>query len=589
MKQILLFSLLFVSTISFSQVGIGTTAPNSSAVLDLTSTTKGFLPPRLTQVQMNAIPTPANGLIVFCTDCTPTGIYSYNSPSWSALGGATAATVSVTCTGFAGNYCTGAGVSGTYVVTMTNNDFSAKQVTPLNTDLILSGVTGVVVASISPNTVQTINAGASLVITYTIANTPAAAGTLTGTWAKQGLTCSSTVAVVTAKAVTAASSSPALCISTPLTAITHTTSGATTGIGTPTGLPAGVTAAWASNTITISGTPTASGTFNYTIPVNGCGGTVNATGTITVNPALVAGAASATPTVPINVLMTNVTHSTTNVTSIGTPTGLPPGVTAAWAANTITISGTPTVLGTSAYTIPLVGVGACTANATGTITVSKSGAMVNGVFKEFMPFNLGANTALNPFTYVVGNADGSGGTLGWLYQWGRTTDGHQLRNSATQAGPVAAAVANRFITIPSGQSDWISPQSNTLWGDGTTGANPNKAVNDPCPTGFKVPSQAQWGGTFIGGTAGGAPGTATQNTWTWTGNGFKVGDLLYLPAAGYRTYFDAVNNSNSTYGFYWSSRVDNTQGYTLRFYQTAVEPGNSYGRASGQSVRCIAE
>ena len=81
----------------------------------------------------------------------------------------------------------------------------------------------------------------------------------------------------------AASSTPTLCISTPLTAITHTTTGAT-GIGTPTNLPAGVTAVWATNTITISGTPSASGTFNYSIPLTGGCGAVNATGTITVNP-----------------------------------------------------------------------------------------------------------------------------------------------------------------------------------------------------------------------------------------------------------------------------------------------------------------
>ena len=48
------------------------------------------------------------------------------------------------------------------------------------------------------------------------------------------------------------------------------------------GLPAGVTAAWAANTITISGTPTASGVFNYSIPLTGGCGTANATGTITV-------------------------------------------------------------------------------------------------------------------------------------------------------------------------------------------------------------------------------------------------------------------------------------------------------------------
>jgi len=87
---------------------------------------------------------------------------------------------------------------------------------------------------------------------------------------------------LTNNAVGAASSTPIVAINTALINITHTTTGATTGIGTATGLPTGVTAAWASNTITISGTPTQSGTFNYTIPLTGGCGSVNATGTITV-------------------------------------------------------------------------------------------------------------------------------------------------------------------------------------------------------------------------------------------------------------------------------------------------------------------
>src|SRR5258707_4065577 len=63
--------------------------------------------------------------------------------------------------------------------------------------------------------------------------------------------------------------------------ITHTTTGAT-GIGVPVSLPAGVTAAWAANTITIRGTPTASGTFNYSNPQTRGLGSLNATITITV-------------------------------------------------------------------------------------------------------------------------------------------------------------------------------------------------------------------------------------------------------------------------------------------------------------------
>jgi hypothetical protein len=82
---------------------------------------------------------------------------------------------------------------------------------------------------------------------------------------------------------TAASSSPNVCVGTAITAINHSTTGAT-GIGTAVGLPTGVTASWSSNKITISGTPTVSGTFNYSIPLTGGCGVVNAVGTITVNP-----------------------------------------------------------------------------------------------------------------------------------------------------------------------------------------------------------------------------------------------------------------------------------------------------------------
>ena len=167
----------------------------------------------------------------------------------------------------------------------------------------------------------------------------------------------------------APSSSPTLVTNTALTApITVATTGAT-GIGTATGLPGGVTASWSSNSISISGTPTATGIFNYTIPLTGGCGTVNATGTITVTAANTAGAASSTPTLCISNVLTNITHTTTGATGIGSATGLPAGVSAAWASNTITISGIPTVTGTFNYSIPLTG-GYGSVNATGTITVT---------------------------------------------------------------------------------------------------------------------------------------------------------------------------------------------------------------------------
>ncbi|CAA7392196.1 FISUMP domain-containing protein [Chryseobacterium fistulae] len=51
------------------RMGVGTSTPDPSAILDLTSTTDGFLPPRMTKVQMDAIFHPAHGLVIYCTDC----------------------------------------------------------------------------------------------------------------------------------------------------------------------------------------------------------------------------------------------------------------------------------------------------------------------------------------------------------------------------------------------------------------------------------------------------------------------------------------------------------------------------------------
>ncbi|PWA03900.1 T9SS sorting signal type C domain-containing protein, partial [Flavobacterium psychrotolerans] len=205
----------------------------------------------------------------------------------------------------------------------------------------------------------------------TISGTPTASGVFAYSIPLTGgcgsINATGTITVTANMTAAAASSTPTLCISTPLTNITHATTLAT-GIGVATGLPAGVTAAWAANVITISGTPTASGVFAYSIPLTGGCGSINATGTITVTANMTAVAASSTPTLCISTPLTNITHATTLATGIGVATGLPAGITAAWAANVITISGTPTVSGVFAYSIPLTG-GCGSINATGTITV----------------------------------------------------------------------------------------------------------------------------------------------------------------------------------------------------------------------------
>jgi hypothetical protein len=71
---------------SGTSIGVGTTSPNASAALDVSSTSKGVLLPTMTQTQRNAIATPATGLLVFQTDNTP-GFYYYNGTAWVAIAG----------------------------------------------------------------------------------------------------------------------------------------------------------------------------------------------------------------------------------------------------------------------------------------------------------------------------------------------------------------------------------------------------------------------------------------------------------------------------------------------------------------------
>ncbi|CAN5446375.1 hypothetical protein BH11BAC3_BH11BAC3_47660 [soil metagenome] len=89
MNKIILFLalLFFMAQATVAQnVGIGTNTPDASAVLELSAKNKGFLPPRMSQVEKGLLPSPKAGLIIYQTDGVK-GLYIYNGTLWEVATG----------------------------------------------------------------------------------------------------------------------------------------------------------------------------------------------------------------------------------------------------------------------------------------------------------------------------------------------------------------------------------------------------------------------------------------------------------------------------------------------------------------------
>ena len=106
--------------VSVAQTGIGTTTPDVSAKLDISSTTKGLLVPRMTATEKGAIATPAKGLLIYQTD-GEAGFYdiSYTIGNISTTGNLTGGNANTsTISGFAANVAT---ITGGYNLTAADN------------------------------------------------------------------------------------------------------------------------------------------------------------------------------------------------------------------------------------------------------------------------------------------------------------------------------------------------------------------------------------------------------------------------------------------------------------------------------------
>ena len=82
LKFLLAFIIPFA--LNAQNVGVGTSSPDNSAKLDISAIDGGLLIPRMTEVQRDAIVTPAKGLMIFQTDGTA-GFYYYDGTAWTAI------------------------------------------------------------------------------------------------------------------------------------------------------------------------------------------------------------------------------------------------------------------------------------------------------------------------------------------------------------------------------------------------------------------------------------------------------------------------------------------------------------------------
>ena len=324
------------------------------------------------------------------TNATVTGLPTGITSSWSA----NVLTISGTPT-VAGNYTyTVTTVGGCGVITATGNFVVNQNAIALSsatgTD-VQTICTGTSIASITYTTTGATNAtfnglpgGLSAswsANTITISGTPTpTSGTFNYTITLTGgcgtVTKTGTIIISFPNTITLGSAvgtnSQTICINTSSTPIIYNTTDATGA--TVTGLPAGLSGLWSNNVYTINGIPTASGTYSYTVTTTGGCGVASTTGKYAVTPAntftLTSAAGTNNQPVCINNAISNITYATTGATNV-TVTGLPTGVTSSWAANILTISGTPTATGTFNYTMTTIG-GCGPTTATGTITVKRN-------------------------------------------------------------------------------------------------------------------------------------------------------------------------------------------------------------------------
>ncbi|MCL1638480.1 hypothetical protein OZ664_10805 [Elizabethkingia sp. HX WHF] len=183
---------------------------------------------------------------------------------------------------------------------------------------------------------------------------------------------------------------------------------------------------------------------------------------------------------------------------------------------------------------------------------------------DFMCHNLGADQSADPFIP-------SAAIHGAKYQWGAQT-GETGRYYSQSDDQNNSGIILGWNTSGKPDGSW---------------SESNKTVNDPCPVGYRIPKLAELQAminnntiTYIGSNWGGSS--------TNYNNGIKIGNDLFLPATGYRSFNNGQLGGRGFGAEYWSSGILGANGTSLVATNGNATTGDA-PRAGALAIRCLAE
>jgi hypothetical protein len=176
--------------------------------------------------------------------------------------------------------------------------------------------------------------------------------------------------------------------------------------------------------------------------------------------------------------------------------------------------------------------------------------------RTWMDRNLGASQVATSVTDEYSYGD--------LYQWGRYADGHQARTSSTTSVLATNNVPNHpeFILA---NSDWLAIPEDDLW-QGVNG------INNPCPLGFRIPTEEEF--------------EAERLSWTSNDAAGAFGSPLKLTLAGARSRMTGALGNIGTFVGYRTSAVNGSQTRLMGISFSIAMMGDR-DKADGNCVRCI--